>query len=166
MFWEHDRVEDVTFPLDDGSHLLILGLAQPAEDSGLDLPAVPDEEAQLEDHAEPDSTLGPVADFLADFLTSGVLYGTAGGAAWDLIKALASELRERGMLPERQSPTAAEVVQIIRDQAAAQGHSDVVIEEVIQHPGRGWQLRGHSGPKPLHAQMDPTGRVIHLRLGD
>jgi hypothetical protein len=47
------------------------------------------------------------------------------------------------------------VAQIIRDQAAALGHSDVVIDEVIQHPGRGWQVRGQSGPNPLRAQLDP-----------
>lgn len=150
---------DETILLTDDTVLVISGLAEPDDE--------PDDEYSG-GSAEDALVLGTFADFVQDLAVQGAVFGTAGGAAWDLVKAVASDLRARGLLGKDAGITAADAVARVRTQAEVQGHDgqSLVVDSTVAEAGRGWRLSGTISNRRFDALLDDSGHVLLLRIVD
>jgi hypothetical protein len=139
----------VNLPVDDGSILTLVGVAT-------------DERPDDGEHAP---ILGPVSDFLQQFLVDGALVGVIGNASYDLLKALRHQLQERGILPSAPVPGIDDVRAHVTDALTHAGHPHPTYSDVTQHADKGWELHGTTGTATFTARADPHGQVIHLRVG-
>lgn len=141
----------VRFPVDDESALVLVGLAPEL---------VPDE--------APDEApiLGPFTDFLQQVALNGALYGTTGAATFEGLKAIARQLRQRGIILPKPQASLDDVVRTLRDTFTQAGHTGpVTITESTQQPDDGWEVKGTVGGDSFTARADPSGQVIHYRIG-
>ena len=132
-------------PLDDGSHLVLTGLAdEEFSDGG------PSGEAR---------TLTVV-----DFLRDAVLAGVSGNFSYDVLKAVGVRLRARGFLVNRPRPTAAVVTETTTEWLSSTGHHSVLVARVEQLADKSWSLEGTVATGTFDARIDPEGQVMQIRV--
>lgn len=123
-------------PLDDGSVLLL------DETRGVTPPA---DEGVLS---------GEVVHF--------VIEAIAGGVTFEALKHVAAQLTTAR---EPRAATADDVRDAVRDYLLRSGYIDIQVTELRSVGDRGWTITGTADADPFHALSDPTGRVVHVRLG-
>lgn len=143
-------MDSVRIPVEDGSSLVLVGLA-PDPDDDLDLP----DEAPI---------LGGVTDFLEELAINGPLYGTAGALTFETLKALGRKLRGAGVLAAHPDPSMSDIQAAVRTALTDAGHpAPVVFTTTTQRPGDGWDVAGTAAGTSFTARTDPTGQVVHLQ---
>ncbi|MCL7458031.1 hypothetical protein ACIBVK_22190 [Micromonospora echinofusca] len=127
-------------PLDDGSSLVLDGVA----------------EDELSDAAH---TLD-----VTDFLRDAVLAGVTGNFTYDVLKAVALQLRARGFLARRSSSTAASIATAIAGHLTSVGYATIEVLEVAQLVDRSWSAEGTADQRPFEVRADPEGQVMQVRV--
>jgi hypothetical protein len=130
----------LTLPLDDGSTLVLTGLAQEGAPEGA-------------------HTLNA-----ADFVRDAVLAGVAGNFSYDLLKAIATQLRARTFLLTCPQPTATEINRTVTDHFTATGHAAVRILHTEQLTDESWFVEGTVDQQEFEARADPSGQVMQARI--
>ncbi|WP_433393851.1 hypothetical protein [Micromonospora sp. KLBMP9576] len=126
--------------LDDGSSLLLDGLVE--------------EELSAAAH-----TLD-----VGDFLREAVLAGVTGNFSYDVLKAVATQLRARGFLLRRPAPTAAGIASTITAHLSSTGYRTIEITQVAQLVDRSWSAEGTADQRPFDVRTDPEGQVMQVRV--
>ncbi|KIR64235.1 MULTISPECIES: hypothetical protein [Micromonospora] len=127
-------------PLDDGSSLVLDGVAGD----------------ELSDAAH---TLG-----VADFLRDAVLAGVAGNFTYDVLKAVALELRARGILVKQPPASAASIASAITAHLTSVGYRTIEILQVVQLVDRSWSAEGTADQRPFAVRTDPEGQVMQMQV--
>jgi hypothetical protein len=135
-------VKSIEFTLDDGTALLIV---DPVESGTSD-------EADV---------LGPSWDYLGEAVLSGVSVQLT----WATLKGITNRIRAGGLLRSKAEFSAADVTQAIKTYLESAGFSDVEFVEVEKVGDDGWRFAGRAGGEPFTARADPSGQVVHVRLG-
>ncbi|OKJ95671.1 hypothetical protein AMK34_21960 [Amycolatopsis sp. CB00013] len=138
-------VTRLNLPLDDGSYLVLTGLA----DKGSS-----DEELSGRAH-----TLN-----VADFLRDAVLAGVSGNFSYDMLKAVGIQLRSRGLLVKRPQPSAADVTETAVQWLESAGHPGVLVSRAEQLADKSWSVEGTVVQGRFDARVDPEGQVMQIRV--
>ncbi|MFI2667692.1 hypothetical protein [Micromonospora carbonacea] len=127
-------------PLDDGSSLVLDGVAK--------------EELSGAAH-----TLD-----VADFLRDAVLAGVTGNFTYDVLKAVALQLRARGFLAKRPPASAVSIASAITVHLTSVGYRTIEIRQVAQLVDRSWSAEGVADQRPFEVRTDPEGQVMQMRV--
>jgi hypothetical protein len=128
-------------PLDDGSQLVLTGLADGAAAGGA-------------------HTLDA-----ADFVRDAVLAGVTGNFSYDLLKLVAIQLRARGFLSKPPPATSASVTATVTGHLTSTGYQAIGILRVAQLVDRSWTVEGTADGRPFDVRADPEGQVMQVRIG-
>lgn len=138
-------VTRINLPLDEGSYLVLTGLANEGSQDG-----------ELSGRAH---TLN-----LADFLRDAVLGGVSGNFSYDMLKAVAIQLRARGFLVKRPHPSAAEIRESAVQWLISAGHLEVQVSRVEQLVDKSWSVEGTVKKGTFDARVEPEGQVMQIRV--
>jgi hypothetical protein len=142
-------MDPISVPVDDGSTLVLYGVASDADTDARG-------EAQV---------LGSVTDFIQDLAVNGLLFGVAGNATFELLKALAQQLRQRAILAKAPAAGLEDVRNRVADALTKAGHTGAVFTDITHYADQGWELTGTVAAATFTARTDAAGQVIHLRVG-
>jgi hypothetical protein len=142
--------------LEDGSWLVVVEDGSADGEAEAEIPPPPESDAST-----PPALLGAVTDFVMSAVGAGVL----ANLTYDVLRSMAADIRDRFSLAPPPEATAEDVADAVERFCARSGYRVVRISEVVGDDRRGWTLRGEVDTEALYARADPSGLLVHVRIG-